>query len=89
MVIIKYGGNQLSNKQPNMKNYIFFTMDGFTFDLLNQETNNMQLLGDAMGNNLSDAFTNFKQNQSYLSKLQYKNLMAIETTGDVLRGLKL
>jgi hypothetical protein len=28
-----------------MKNYLFLTKDGFTFDESNNETNNIQLLG--------------------------------------------
>ena len=38
------------------KNFIFFTKDGFTFDIDNKEISNMQILGDGFGNDILEAF---------------------------------
>ena len=43
-----------------MKNYLFFTSEGFTYDSNNKEIQNMQILGDSLGKNLDKAFINFK-----------------------------
>ena len=72
-----------------MKNYLFFTSEGFTFDSNNKEIQNMQILGDGLGKNLDEAFINFKTNQSYLKDFTFKNIMAIQTIGDVVRNLEL
>jgi hypothetical protein len=55
-----------------MKNFIFFTNEGFTQDPNHKEISNMQILGDASGQNILEAFKNFKQNQSYLSEFGFK-----------------
>jgi hypothetical protein len=70
-----------------MKNYLFFTSEGFTFDPKNKEIQNMQILGDGLGKNLDEAFINFKTNQPYLTDFTFKNIMAIQTVGDVIKNL--
>ena len=72
-----------------MKNYLFFTSEGFTYDSNNKEIQNMQILGDSLGKNLDKAFINFKINQPYLKDFTFKNVMAIKTVGDVIRNLEL
>ena len=72
-----------------MKNYLFFTSEGFTFDPKNKEIQNMQILGDGLGKNLDEAFINFKTNQPYLKDFTFKNIMAIQTVGDVIKNLEL
>ena len=71
------------------KNFLFFTNEGFTFDLKNKEIQNMQILGDATGKDILEAFKNFKINQPYLKNFSFKNVMAIQTIGDVIRNLEL
>ena len=71
------------------KNFLFFSKDGFTYDKSNKLTNNMQLLGSGMGKNLSEAFNDFKKNQSYLLTFDYENLMAVKTVGKFITNLKL
>lgn len=71
-----------------MKNFLFFTSEGFTFDPKNKEIQNMQILGDGLGKNLDEAFINFKTNQPYLKDFTFKNIMAIQTV-DVVRNLEL
>ena len=71
------------------KNFLFFSKDGFTFDKSNKLTNNMQLLGSGMGKNLSEAFKDFKKNQSYLYSFDYENLIAVKTVGKFITNLKL
>ena len=72
-----------------MKNYLFFTSEGFTFDSNNKEIQNMQILGDGFGEDILEAFINFKTNQPYLKDFTFKNIMAIQTVGDVIRNLEL
>ena len=71
------------------KNFLFFSKDGFTYDKSNKLTNNMQLLGSGMGKNLSEAFNDFKKNQSYLLTFDYENLIAVKTVGKFITNLKL
>ena len=52
MLQINYGGKQESNKQPKMKEFIFFTTQGYTFDPNNQQITNMQILGSAEGQDI-------------------------------------
>ena len=73
-----------------MKNYLFFTSEGFTFDSNNKEIQNMQILGDGFGKDILEALINFKTNQPYLKDFTFKNIMAIQTVGDVIiRNLEL
>lgn len=71
-----------------MKSYLFFTADGCTYDNSNKLTNNMQVLGHGVGNDVDEAFKSFKIHQSYIYKQNYKNIMAIETIGDVITNLE-
>ena len=72
-----------------MKNYLFFSKDGFTYDKSHNLTNNMQLFGTGKGKNIMEAFENFKKNQSYLFSFEYENIMAIQTIGEFITDLKL
>ncbi len=72
-----------------MKNYLFLTQDGSTFDPSDNETNNIQLLGTGVGNDIKEAFNSFKYHQSYLAKQSYKNVMAVEYIGDFIMNLEL
>ena len=71
------------------KNFLFFSKDGFTYDKSNRLTNNMQLLGSGIGENLSEALKDFKRNQSYLLTFDYENLMAVQTVSEFITNLKL
>ena len=71
------------------KSYLFFSKDGYTYDKSHNQTNNMQLLGSGMGKNLSEAFNDFKKNQSYLLTFDYENLMAVQTVSEFITNLKL
>lgn len=73
----------------NKKNFLFFTSEGFTFDSNNKKIENMQILGDATGKDVLEAFKNFKINQPYLKNFSFTNVMAIQTVGDVIRNLEL
>ena len=71
------------------KNFIFFTKDGFTFDIDNKEISNMQILGDGFGNDILEAFKKFKIEHKYLKDFSFKNVMAIQTVGEVITNLEL
>ena len=71
-----------------MKTYLFYTKEGYTYDNLHNEANNMQILGHADGVDIDEAFNHFKQNQSYISKQAFNNVMAIQTVGDTILSLQ-
>ena len=72
-----------------MKSYIFFTDEGYTQDSNNKEISNMQILGSADGKDTVEAFKNFKEDHSYLTKFSFKNVIALEFVGDFIRNLEL
>ncbi|MDY0122956.1 hypothetical protein [Sulfurimonas sp.] len=72
-----------------MKNFIFFTTDGFTFDPNNKPINNMQILGSEEGEDILEAFKNFKVSHSYLKEYAFKDVTAIECVDDFIRNLEL
>lgn len=72
-----------------MKTYLFYTNDGFTYDNQHKEVNNLQVLGHGEGTNINEAFSHFKQNQSYIFKQAFTNVMAIQTVGDTILNLEL
>lgn len=71
------------------KSFLFFTSEGFTFDGNNKKIENMQILGDGFGDDILKAFKNFKNEQKYLKDFSFKNIMAIQTFGEVIRNLEL
>ena len=72
-----------------MKNYLFYTQEGFTYDKSHQSTNNMQLFGSAKGRNIDEAFKNFKEEQSYLLQKNYDKVIAIQTVSSAIINLRL
>lgn len=72
-----------------MKSFIFFTNEGFTQDPNHKEIPNMQILGSGEGDEILEAFKNFKQNQSYLSEFTFREVIALEYIGDMIRHLEL
>jgi hypothetical protein len=72
-----------------MKSYLFFTKEGFTFDSNNKEIENMQILGMANGIDVLEAFRSFKINQPYLKDFAFKEIVAVQTVGDVIINLEL
>ncbi len=73
-----------------MKEFIFFTNDGFTQDKNQKEINNMQILGSAEGVDILEAFRNFKIAHSYLlTDYSFKDVMAQEIIGGFIRNLEI
>ena len=72
-----------------MKNYLFLTKDGFTFDPNRSRIENMQVLGTGVGDDVVEAFNSFKYHQSYLKKYAFQNVMAVEYIGDFIMNLEL
>lgn len=79
----------MNHKLLRMKNFIFFTKDGFTFDTSGSEVHNLQILGDATGENILKAFKNLKKNHTYLQHSAFKEVMALEYVGEVIYDLEL
>lgn len=72
-----------------MKNYLFFTKYGFTFDSSYCEVNNLRTLGTGVGIDVNDAFISFKEHQSYLFEQSFRNVTAGEYVGDFILNLEL
>ncbi len=73
-----------------MKNYLFLTKDGFTYDKSNREINNMQLLGAGEGEDILEAFRDFKFNQPHLlERFDFTDVVAVEYVGDFMVNLEL
>lgn len=72
-----------------MKNYLFLTKEGFTFNPHRKRIENMQVLGTGVGNDIIEAFHSFKYHQSYLVNQSYKKVIAIEYVGDFIMDLEL
>ena len=64
-------------------------MEGYTSDANNNDTENMQVLGTAKGEDILEAFKNFKHSQSYLSNYAFKEVIALEYIGDFILNLEL
>lgn len=72
-----------------MKNYIFYTQEGFTYDKSHNLTHNMQLLGTGKGNAMEEAFKNFKDEQSYLLHQDYDKVIAVQIVSSSIMNLRL
>jgi hypothetical protein len=73
-----------------MKEYIFFTTDGFTYDKNHKKITNMQILGSAEGVDILEAFKNFKISHSYLlGDYEFKEVIANEIVGGFIKNLEL
>ena len=75
--------------KSNKKDFLFFSKDGFTYDKSHKITNNIQLFGSGKGENINEAFEDFKKNQSYLLSFDYENITAVQTVGKFITNLKL
>lgn len=49
----------------------------------------MQILGDGSGNDVLEAFGNFKREQDYLLERGFKEVIAVQYVGDMIRHLAL
>lgn len=72
-----------------MKNFLFFTDEGFTYDPNEKIIENLQILGTGEGNDVLEAFKDFKTNQSYLKEFTFKEVIALEYVGNFIRNLEL
>lgn len=65
-----------------IKKYIVLTADGFTEDVDMESTENLQVIDWIEGNNISDAFENFKKQKKYYGN--YDQLCIQEVVGDLI-----
>lgn len=72
-----------------MKNYIFYTQEGFTYDKSHNLTHNIQLLGTGKGNAMEETFKNFKDEQSYLLHQDYDKVIAVQIVSSSIMNLRL
>lgn len=63
-----------------MKEFIFYTSDGFTSDSNNKNVENMQILGFSDGENIQQAFENFKQENKWLDNYSYSEIISQEVS---------
>ena len=65
-----------------MKNYIFITTEGYTFqpesDFIEQEIENCQVLGFGVGNDSKEAFLNFQNEYSYIKQTSFNEVICYE-----------
>ena len=79
-----------SSSGLTMKEFIFFTTDGFTYDKNQKKITNMQILGSAEGENILEAFKNFKISHSYLlTDYEFTEVIANEIVGGFIKNLQL
>lgn len=67
-----------------MKKYIFYTTDGFTQDFQLRETENYQLLGITIGNDVKMAYDTLIKENNFIIDHNYQHIMAYEVIGDVI-----
>jgi hypothetical protein len=72
-----------------MKEFIFLTTDGYTYDPNNKAISNMQILGSAEGIDILEAFKNFKDTHAYLKNYAFTSVIAQECVGGFIRNLEL
>jgi hypothetical protein len=72
-----------------MKEFLFFTTQGFTYDPNNKEIENMQILGSGIGADILEAFKCFKDNHVYLKEYAFTDVIAVECAGNYIRHLEL
>lgn len=65
-----------------MRKYLFYTTDGFTQNASLKETENCQLLGIGLGNNIGQAFDDFLNENDYIHQQDYEKIMAYEVIGN-------
>lgn len=69
-----------------MKQFLFYTDDGFTQDNDGKDIENSQILGWGSGIELNSAMENFKKNHKYLDEYNYEDIKAIEIITDTSEG---
>jgi len=65
-----------------IKNYIFLTSEGYTFqpqsECLEPDIDNLQVIGFAKGTNSQEAFYNLVKNNEYLLKTTFEEVFCYE-----------
>ena len=65
-----------------VKNYIFLTSEGYTFqpqsECLESDIENLQVIGFAKGTNSQEAFYNLVKNNEYLLKTTFEEVFCYE-----------
>jgi hypothetical protein len=72
-----------------VREYIFLTTEGYTYDSNHKEISNMQILGSAEGSDVLEAFKIFKQTHSYIKEYAFTEVIALQTMGKFIRNLEL
>jgi len=62
--------------------FIFYTIDGFTFDIDGNPTENCQILGWGSGEDPQDAFSNFLKENEYILDLKFEDIRCQELKRD-------
>ena len=72
--------------ETKLKYFIFLTDEGFTFqpksDFVESEMDNLQVLGLSKGLNTNNAIDNFIQDNEFLKKLNFDNVLVFELISD-------
>lgn len=65
-----------------MKKYLFYTTDGYTQDTEFKDTENCQMLGISMGENIMQAYSNLINANNYILGHNYNNILGYEIVGE-------
>lgn len=65
-----------------MKKYLFYTIDGYTQDTEFKDTENCQMLGISMGENITNAYSNLINTNNYILEHNYNNIIGYEIIGE-------
>jgi len=72
-----------------MKQFIFYTNEGFTEDNQNNPTENCQILGWGKGENSQEAFKNLVKENTYLKEMDFNEVMCQELVDEKIEYLSL
>ncbi len=61
-----------------LKKYIFYTTEGFTQDLKNNDVENCQIIDWIEGKSPKNAFQNLKKENQFLKQVNFDNIMCQE-----------
>ena len=72
-----------------MRNYIFYTGEGYTMSPNNLQIENCQVLGWSQGENEQQAFNAFVKENKFLKKYKYKQIVCQEIMKDKIFNMSL
>lgn len=73
---------RITNSEIDMRNFIFYTTEGYTFQPNSEnemsDVENCQILGWGRGSNFKEAFNDFKKENSWLENSSFNRIIGVE-----------